>query len=371
MNTQNITPEQLTNSVISVPPLARTVEGGISITENRKIVEHLKKGGVRTFLYGGNAVMYHLSSREFKDVLEMMTEFSSDDSLMIPSVGPFYGAMMDQAKILQQYDFPTVMILPTRDMTTSVGIANGIRRFVDYFGIVFLNRAKDTESKMDDQLIPFVIELGKIAVYIVLFFVILSKIFDVDVTALAAGVGIGGIAIAMASKESLENLLGSFTIFFDKPFLVGDLVSTGSITGTVEKVGFRSTRIRTFDKSIVTVPNKNMISAELDNLGKRKVRRARFYIGLTYDTTIDQMKKVVKEIEILINEHPRTDQEGRVKFQEFGASSLDIMVLYYVNSTKWDDFIDVKEDINFKIMEIVKNNDCEFAFPSTTVYLQK
>ena len=113
-----------------------------------------------------------------------------------------------------------------------------------------------------------------------------------------------------------------------------------------------------------------MISAELDNLGKRKARRARFYIGLTYDTTIDQIKKVVKEIEILINDHPRTDQEGRVKFQEFGASSLDIMVLYYVNSTKWDDFIDVKEDINYKIMEIV-NNNCEFAFPSTTVYLQK
>jgi MscS family membrane protein len=142
---------------------------------------------------------------------------------------------------------------------------------------------------MDDQLVPFVVEIGKIAVYIVLFFVLLGKVFDIDVTALAAGVGIGGIAIAMASKESLENLLGSFTIFFDKPFLVGDLVSTGSITGTVEKVGFRSTRIRTFDKSIVTVPNKNMISAELDNLGKRKVRRARFYIGLTYDTTIDQM----------------------------------------------------------------------------------
>jgi len=244
-------------------------------------------------------------------------------------------------------------------------------RFVDYLGIVFLNKADATESKMDDQLVPFVIEVGKIAVYIVLFFILLGRVFNIDVTALAAGVGIGGIAIAMASKESLENLLGSFTIFFDKPFVVGDLVTTGGITGTVEKVGFRSTRIRTFDKSIVTVPNKNMISAELDNLGKRKVRRARFYIGLTYDTTIEQMKKVVKEIETLINEHPKTDQEGRVKFQEFGASSLDIMVLYYVDSTKWDDFIDVKEDINFKIMEIVKNNNCEFAFPSTTVYLQK
>lgn len=244
-------------------------------------------------------------------------------------------------------------------------------RFVDYFGMVFKNKADKTESKMDDQLIPFIIEVGKIAVYVILFFVLLGQIFDIDVTALAAGLGIGGIAIAMASKESLENLLGSFTIFFDKPFVVGDLVTTGNITGIVEKVGFRSTRIQTFDKSIVTVPNKNMISAELDNLGLRKVRRARFYIGLTYDTTIDQMKKVVKEIETLINEHPRTDQEGRVKFQEFGASSLDIMVLYYVASTKWDDFIDVKEDINFKIMEIVEKNDCEFAFPSTTVYLQK
>ena len=244
-------------------------------------------------------------------------------------------------------------------------------RLVDYFGIVFINKADLTESKMDDQLVPFIIEIGKITVYIILFFVLLGKVFDIDVTALAAGVGIGGIAIAMASKESLENLLGSFTIFFDKPFVVGDLVSTGSITGTVEKVGFRSTRIRTFDKSIVTVPNKNMISAELDNLGKRKVRRARFYIGLTYDTTTEQIKKVVKDIETLINEHPRTDQEGRVKFQEFGSSSLDIMVLYYVDSTKWDDFIDVKEEINFSIMEIVKKNNCEFAFPSTTVYLQK
>ncbi|MEC8611115.1 MAG: mechanosensitive ion channel domain-containing protein [Bacteroidota bacterium] len=244
-------------------------------------------------------------------------------------------------------------------------------RFVDYFGMVFKNRADKTESKMDDQLIPFIIEVGKITVYVILFFVLLGKVFDIDVTALAAGLGIGGIAIAMASKESLENLLGSFTIFFDKPFVVGDLVTTGNITGIVEKVGFRSTRIQTFDKSIVTVPNKNMISAELDNLGLRKVRRARFYIGLTYDTTIDQMKQVVKEIETLINNHPRTDQEGRVKFQEFGASSLDIMVLYYVASTKWDDFIDVKEDINFKIMEIVEKNNCEFAFPSTTVYLQK
>ena len=321
-------------------------------------------------------ILYKLLNRDSSINLQTF------DSLLIKPIGFFILLIFIYFGSLNII-FPTDLNFETKDFKLStifnkgfaiiviISISKIALRFVDYFGIVFTKKANITESKMDDQLIPFIIELGKIAVYIILFFVLLGKVFDIDVTALAAGVGIGGIAIAMASKESLENLLGSFTIFFDKPFLVGDLVSTGNITGTVEKVGFRSTRIRTFDKSVVTVPNKNMISAELDNLGKRKVRRARFYIGLTYDTSIEQMKKVVSEIESLINDHPRTDQEGRVKFQEFGASSLDIMILYYVNSTKWDDFIDVKEDINFKIMKIVNENNCEFAFPSTTVYLQK
>jgi MscS family membrane protein len=244
-------------------------------------------------------------------------------------------------------------------------------RLVDYFGLLLKSRAEQTDSKMDDQLVPFALEIGKIAVYTLGFFIILGQIFEVDVTALATGLGIGGIAIAMASKESLENLLGSFTIFFDKPFTVGDIVTAGSVTGVVEKVGFRSTRIRTFDKSIVTVPNKNMISAELDNLGERPVRRAKFMVGLTYDAKIEQIKAIVADIQAMIDEHPHTNQDGRVRFQEFGSSSLDIMVMYYVASPNWDDFIDTKQDINLRIMEIVQKHGCDFAFPSTTVYLQR
>ena len=158
----------------------------------------------------------------------------------------------------------------------------------------------------------------------------------------------------MASKESLENLLGSFTIFLDKPFTVGDVVTVGTVTGTIEKVGFRSTRIKTFDRSIVTVPNKKMIDAELDNLGLRSVRRVKFHIGLTYETPADSIKKIVADIQTLIDEHPKTNQEGIVKFQEFGSSSLDILILYFVDSPLWEDLVDVKEDINFKI-DIKKN----------------
>ena len=244
-------------------------------------------------------------------------------------------------------------------------------RLVEYFGLLLQNKADQTDSKMDDQVVPFALEVGKITVLIIGFFIILGRIFEIDVTALATGLGIGGIAIAMASKESLENLLGSFTIFFDRPFTVGDIVTAGNVTGVVEKVGFRSTRIRTFDKSIVTVPNKNMISAELDNLGERPVRRAKFMIGLTYDSSVGQIKAVVSDIQKMIDEHPKTNQDGRVRFQEFGGSSLDIMVMYFVDSPNWDDYINTKEDINYQIMEIVQKHRCDFAFPSTTVYLQR
>ena len=244
-------------------------------------------------------------------------------------------------------------------------------KVIDYIGLILKQRAAETENKMDDQLIPFAIEIGRILVVIFALFFILGNVFDINITALATGLGIGGIAIAMASKESLENLLGSFTIFFDRPFTVGDVVKVGTVTGLVEKVGFRSTRIKTFDKSVVTVPNKKMIDAELDNLGLRPVRRVKFHIGLTYDTSTEQIKKIVSDIQEMINSHEKTNEEGKVRFQEFGASSLDIMVLYYVNSPKWEDLIDVKEDVNYKIMDIVKKHDSDFAFPSTSVYLQQ
>ena len=244
-------------------------------------------------------------------------------------------------------------------------------KVIDFIGLILNKRAEATENKMDDQLIPFIVEIAKIITYIFALVIVMGNVFEIDITALAAGLGIGGIALAMASKESLENLLGSFTIFFDQPFTVGDTVTVGAVTGTVEKVGFRSTRIRTFDKSLVTVPNKKMIDAELDNLGMRPVRRVKFNIGLTYETTPEKIKVIVTDIQEMINQHPKTNQEGKVRFQEFGSSSLDILVMYFVDSPKWNDLIDVKEDVNYKIMEIVKKHNSDFAFPSTTVYLQK
>ena len=246
-----------------------------------------------------------------------------------------------------------------------------VNRSIDFVGYRLKEKASKTESKVDDQLIPFAIDIAKVLTIVLGFIMILGNVFNVNVTALVTGLGIGGVAFALASKESLENLLGSFTIFFDKPFTVGDVVTLGGVTGTVEKVGFRSTRIRTFDKSIVTVPNKNIISSELDNLGVRPVRRVKFNIGLTYDTSVENIKNIVDDIQQLLNDHPMTNQDGKVRFLEFGASSLDIMVLYYVDSPDWEVLIDAKQKINFDIIDIVNKYKCEFAFPSTSVYIEK
>ena len=246
-----------------------------------------------------------------------------------------------------------------------------ILRSIDFVGFKLKNKALETESKVDDQLIPFAIDLAKVISIVLGAVMILGDVFDVNITALVTGLGIGGVAFALASKESLENLLGSFTIFFDKPFTVGDTVTLGGVTGTVEKVGFRSTRIRTFDKSIVTVPNKNIISTELDNLGARPVRRVKFNIGLTYDTSVQNIKNIVNDIQSLVDDHSMTNQDGRVRFLNFGASSLDIMVLYYVNSPDWESLIDTQQKINYDIIDIVNKYGCEFAFPSTSVYIEK
>ena len=121
---------------------------------------------------------------------------------------------------------------------------------------------------------------------------------------------------------------------------------------------------------MVTVPNKNLVNAELDNLGARPVRRVKINVGLTYSTSVDQIKKIVTDIQKLIDNHKQTNQDGKVRFLNFGDSSLDLMVLYFVNSPEWDDLVDTQQEINFKIIEIVKKHESDFAYPTTSVFLE-
>jgi MscS family membrane protein len=244
-------------------------------------------------------------------------------------------------------------------------------KITKFLGIILLAKAALTESKSDDQIIPFLMEIIKIVVITLGIFIFMGSVFKVDVGALIAGLGIGGLALALAAKESLENLLASFVIFFDKPFVLGDLVTVNGVTGTVEKIGFRSTRIRTLEKSYLTLPNRLMIDNILDNLSLRTFRRVSFNIGVLYGTNEVQLKQIVEDIQKYIDEHPNTNQDGEIHFMEFGASSLDIMILYFIDTMDWSVFLKIKEEINFEIMRIVKAHGADFAFPTQTIHLEK
>ncbi len=240
-------------------------------------------------------------------------------------------------------------------------------RIIDFIGHVFAYRASLTGSKEDDQLVQFVKELVKIITVTIAFFVALGYVLEINVLTLITGLGIGGIAIALAAKESLENLLGSFTIFVDKPFVVGDFVKVNGIEGTVEKVGFRSTRIRTAEKSLVTMPNKKMIDTPLENMTVRNYRRIKFNIGLTYNTPVEEIKNITQKITDYINTHKKTSNDAIVTFENFGTSSLDLQVLYFIEMMEYNPYLKVKEEINFKIIEIVQQSQGNFAFPTQMV----
>ena len=164
MNTSPITPGTLSSSVIAVPPLARNADLTLNRAENEKLIRHLESGGVTTLLYGGNAVLYHVALSEYAELLTLLSKAAGDGTLMIPSVGPAYGMMMDQAAVLRDFDFPTAMILPQRDQCTFAGIASGVRRFVESFGrpaVLYIKHdgfidVSTVQSLMQDGLISWI-----------------------------------------------------------------------------------------------------------------------------------------------------------------------------------------------------------------------
>lgn len=243
-------------------------------------------------------------------------------------------------------------------------------RIIDFIALVFIYRASLTVSKSDDQMVPFIKELTKIIAIIFAVFVTMGSVFNMNVATIIAGLGIGGIAIALAAQDTLQNLLGSFTIFADKPFVVGDTIRFDKYEGTIEKVGFRSTLLRTLDKTLVIIPNKKLVDTPLENLSLQNLRRMKFNVALKYNTKTTTMLKISKEIEEYVNKHEATSNDALATFDSFGDSALNLQVLYFIEILDYNKYMRIRQEVNYGIMEIVTRNGGEFAFPSQTVYHQ-
>jgi MscS family membrane protein len=236
---------------------------------------------------------------------------------------------------------------------------------------VYAEFTERTHSKLDNQLVPI---LNNFLIGFVIFVGILKMLtlFGIDATTVIAGASIGGIAVALASQDTVKNLIGTFMIFLDKPFHIGDWIEAGEVVGSVEEVGFRSSRIRAVDTSIYQIPNSKLSEIVINNKGLRLYRRYNTKLGLRYDTPPELIEAFVKGLREIIVAHPETRSESyNVEFTGFGDSALLIMINVYFKSLEWGTEQSSKHRLHIAIVKLAKALGVDFAFPSSSLIIEQ
>ena len=224
-----------------------------------------------------------------------------------------------------------------------------------------------TDSKLDDQLIPIASKTLKWLIIIFALLLIISS-FGYDITAVLAGLGIGGLAIAFAAQETISEMFGGLNIIMSKPFIVGDWVEVEGTVGVVERVSLRHTTIRNLDKRKVILPNSKISKGVIVNISSAPSRKIMMDLGLTYETPANKVKKAIELVKGIIESHPNCEKEPVVQLSEFKDFSLNLLVIYYADNAKW---FTVRHDINMSIKEAFDKAKIDFAYPTQMIYTAK
>ncbi len=235
----------------------------------------------------------------------------------------------------------------------------------------FAKAAARTENTLDDQLLPVVEKLVIIIIWSFGIIYVLDYL-DVNVTALLAGISIGGLALALAAQDTVKNFFGSIMIFLDRPFQIGDWIHFKDVDGTVEEVGIRSTRIRTFANSLTYVPNAILADSIVDNMGLRVYRRFKTEIGITYDTKPEIIENFVEGIREIIKMHPTTRKDYfEVHLNSFGDSSINILIYMFFQAPSWTDELSGKHEVLYAIIKLADQLGVRFAYPTQTLHIEE
>lgn len=306
------------------------------------------------------------------------TEAEWDDKLFEAIIKPIntfvmIGAVHSGAFLLiyNLERFPTELIGKSYTIFLGFTIIWLIYRLVDVAAHYLDELLAKADEGLRGQFTPLIRRALRILVVIIGTLTVLATI-GVNITGLVALGGVLGLAFSMGSQDSVANFVGTVNILTDRPYKVGDWITVGSsIDGDVEEIGFRSTKIRMFDKTLMTVPNGKLASETIKNWSHMPKRRIKMTLGLTYDTSPDQMREALKAIETILNEDEGVDQDYKlVQFTDFGANSLDVFLYYFSKSTVWKEYLETRERVNLKIMDKLTEMNLEFAFPTQTLHLK-
>ncbi|MHC4060835.1 MAG: mechanosensitive ion channel family protein [Planctomycetota bacterium] len=304
------------------------------------------------------------------------------NSLAKPVYVAFFAAGIFLAKAPLRFHV-TEGISPTIDQAwtkitqavAAIAFAYALYRLVDV-AEHYLNRiVSKTQTKLDDMLVPVVRKSLRVTIAIVAALIISESILGTNVKSLLLSAGVGGIALALAARDTIANFFGSITIFADRPFQIDELVKVNGHFGPVEEVGFRSTRIRTLEGHLVTVPNSVIANSIVENVGRRPFIRRTSNITITYDSGHQKAKRAVEIIKDVLAAVPEVnavpDKPPRVYFSDFNDWSLNIYVSYWVKPPDYWVYHEVNEQVNLEIMKRFEAERIEFAFPSQTLYVKK
>ncbi len=243
-------------------------------------------------------------------------------------------------------------------------------RLTDLVVMLLNNKLRSMHDDIALQFLPLLRRGLRVFIFITGSIFIIQNI-GVDVGSLLAGLGIGGLAMALAAQDSLANFFGSLVLLVDRPFKVGDWITVGDVDGDVEEMGFRSTRIRTWHKSLVTLPNKILSSANIENWSKMNKRRVKQKLQITYDTPAEKVQQFVRGIDKILRENKDVNQDFMlVKFTEFQESSLEIFIYYFTTTIAWVEYLEIRESNNCAFMDLAANMGVNFAFPTRSVEIK-
>ena len=242
-----------------------------------------------------------------------------------------------------------------------------VLRLIDFIAMVLEERATVTADARDNQLVIFLRDFLKVVIGVVGILLIIKACFKQPLGGLLTGLSIVGAALALGAKESLENLIASFIIFFDKPFFTGDTVKVNNITGRVEKIGLRSTRILTGDKTLVTMPNKQMVDSIVDNLSMRTQRRAEIKLDLSVKTSAEKIARIITALNNLLSAQGSSLFSGSVYLKDLSKTGITITIEYFTEPIPLNEFDGLKQAINLAVKKLLEDNAVEFAGEITPV----
>lgn len=286
-------------------------------------------------------------------------------------VGFVYLSTITVAADLELSDAVRTLIRKSYFAAVGVIVVWAAYRLVDVLARYLDDAVASDDDSVKGQFVPVIKQSLRLFTVIIGGLTILATL-DVDIKALLGGLGIGGIAIALAAQDAVGNFIGTLSIFTDRPFKVGDWIIVGDkVDGNVEQIGFRSTKVRTWPKTLMSIPNKVLATEIVDNWSRMPKRRVKMTVGVTYSTTADQMEELLRRIRQLLQDDEGVDQSFfLVRFTDFGPSSLDVFLYYFTKSIKWDEHLGVRERVNLNIMRTVRDMGLSIAFPTRSIHLE-